>query len=207
MANNTVAGGAALLVQQSPFGKHTSIVQAALDEARRRGISLSPPVRSGRDGDVAASSLSPAVGEGFSGRSRSAGAVDSSGRRFEDLIREAAAKEGVDPALLSAVAHAESNYDPNAVSSAGAKGVMQLMDSTARTLGVKDSFDPAQSILGGAKYLKQLLAHYGGDTTRAVAAYNAGPGAVDRSSGVPPYQETQSYVQRVLRFRDQARGA
>src|SRR5258708_36875841 len=102
MANSTIAGAASLLAQQSPYGKHTSIVQAALDEARRRGISLSPPVRSGRDGDVAASSLSPSAGEVSSGPSRSTGAVDPSGRRFEDLIREATAKEDIDPTLRSA---------------------------------------------------------------------------------------------------------
>jgi soluble lytic murein transglycosylase-like protein len=167
-------------------------VQSAIDRARRAGETITPPVI-GRVVSQAAS---------FAGSLGSAGSMAGGSTSFDDVIKQAAAKEGIDPTLVKAVARAESNLNPGAVSSAGAKGVMQLMDGTARELGVRDSFDPAQNIAGGAKYLKQLLNRYGGDVKRALAAYNAGPGAVDASGGIPPYAETQAYVQRVLRFRE-----
>jgi soluble lytic murein transglycosylase-like protein len=117
--------------------------------------------------------------------------------RFEALIAAAAARHGLPVALVRAVVKAESNFDPLAVSSAGAKGLMQLMDETARSLGVRDPFDPAQNIEAGVTYLRQMLDRYG-NIRLALAAYNAGPGAVDRYKGIPPFAETQRYVQRVL---------
>lgn len=124
---------------------------------------------------------------------------------FDDLIVSAARKHGLDPSLLKAVAQAESNFAPAAVSQAGAKGLMQLMDATAQNLGVSNVFDPTQNIEGGAKFLRQLLNRYQGNEVLALAAYNAGPGAVDRWNGVPPYQETQTYIPRILDLRDQYR--
>ncbi len=117
---------------------------------------------------------------------------------FGDHIAAAARQVGINPALVAAVVDAESSFNPQAVSSAGAKGLMQLMDGTARGLGVANSFDPMQNLLGGAKFLQGLLNRYGGDLAKALAAYNAGPGAVDRYGGVPPYAETQRYVPKVL---------
>ena len=127
--------------------------------------------------------------------------------RFDDELRAAAAREGVDPDLVRAVAKVESGGNANAVSHAGAKGLMQLMDGTARSVGVTDSFDPMQNATGGARYLRQMLNRFGGDVTKALAAYNAGPGTVEKYGGTPPFAETQNYVRKVLQTRDQLRRA
>jgi soluble lytic murein transglycosylase-like protein len=112
-------------------------------------------------------------------------------------ITAAAKANGIDPALLAGLIKQESGFNPNAGSAAGARGLTQLMPSTAAGLGVTNVLDPAQSIQAGAKYLKQQLDTFGGDVTKALAAYNAGPGAVKRFGGVPPYAETQNYVRAV----------
>jgi soluble lytic murein transglycosylase-like protein len=112
-------------------------------------------------------------------------------------ITAAAKANGIDPALLAGLIKQESGFNPNAGSAAGARGLTQLMPSTAAGLGVTNVLDPAQSIQAGAKYLKEQLDAFGGDVTKALAAYNAGPGAVKRFGGVPPYAETQNYVRAV----------
>lgn len=117
---------------------------------------------------------------------------------WDSAIIGQALNNGLDPGLLRAVMLAESGGDPTAISEAGAEGLMQLMPETSSALGVRNPFDPAQSLSGGARYLRSLLDRFGGDVTRALAAYNAGPGAVERYGGVPPYAETKSYVDRVL---------
>ena len=119
------------------------------------------------------------------------------GTPFGAEITAAAKKHGIDPALLAGLVKQESNFNPNAGSPAGARGLTQLMPGTAAGLGVTNVLDPAQSLDGGAKYLRQQLDAFGGDVTRALAAYNAGPGAVQRYGGVPPYAETQNYVRVV----------
>jgi hypothetical protein len=119
---------------------------------------------------------------------------------FASLFNAAAAKYGVDARLLAAVARQESGYDARAVSPAGARGLMQLMPGTARGLGVADPFDPAQAVDGAARMLRDLQRRFG-STELALAAYNAGPGAVLRYDGVPPYRETRSYVRNVLAIR------
>lgn len=113
------------------------------------------------------------------------------------IFAQAAAKTGVPEALIKAVARAESGFRVTAASPAGAEGIMQLMPGTARGLGVTNSMDPEQNILGGARYLKQMLTRFDGDVKLALAGYNAGPNAVARYGGVPPYKETQNYVVKV----------
>jgi soluble lytic murein transglycosylase-like protein len=122
---------------------------------------------------------------------------------FGAEIEAAAARHGIDPALLKGLIRQESGFDPAARSGAGAVGLTQLMPGTAASLGVTDPTDPAQSIEGGAAYLAQQLQRFGGDPAKALAAYNAGPGAVAKYGGVPPYAETQQYVQKVLGYAAQ----
>ena len=125
--------------------------------------------------------------------------------QFADQINAAAQKYGIDPALLKGLIRQESNFNPNAQSPAGAAGLCQLMPGTAAALGCTNPLDPAQAIDAGAKYLSQQLKAFGGDPRKALAAYNAGPGAVQRYGGVPPYAETQNYVRAVMGFADQYR--
>ncbi|MEZ4388791.1 MAG: transglycosylase SLT domain-containing protein [Candidatus Krumholzibacteriia bacterium] len=126
------------------------------------------------------------------------GAVADTLGRFEKDLVAAARQNGLDPALVLAVAVRESAGDPGAVSDRGARGLMQLMPTTAREMGVADPHDPAQNLQGGARYLARMLERYGGDVDLALAAYNAGPGNVDRAGGaVPPFAETRAYVARV----------
>lgn len=120
---------------------------------------------------------------------------------FEPLIKSLASEYGVDSSLIKAVIHAESGYNPNAVSPKGAQGLMQLMPKTAQGLKVSNSFDPKENIRGGVRYLRFLLDTFKGDVTLALAAYNAGLNRVSQYGGIPPYQETRNYVSRVLSYQ------
>jgi soluble lytic murein transglycosylase-like protein len=119
---------------------------------------------------------------------------------YEQLIKTCSDKYGVNPCLVKAVIHAESGYNPNAVSSKGASGLMQLMPATAKSLKVADRFNPKDNVEGGVKYLRFLLDTFRGDVSLAVAAYNAGLTKVAKYGGIPPYNETRTYVTRVLSY-------
>jgi soluble lytic murein transglycosylase-like protein len=124
---------------------------------------------------------------------------------IDALVQQNAAAFGVDPALVKSVIANESAYNANATSNVGAQGLMQLMPDTAAELGVTDAYDPAQNVAGGTRYLRSLLDRFNGNTRLAVAAYNAGPAAVEKYADVPPYAETQKYVDNVLSSYDRYR--
>lgn len=129
------------------------------------------------------------------------GAVPRASNPIDTIIRGASEKWGVDPVLVKAVIKAESNFDPKAVSRAGARGLMQLMPATARLMGVKDINDPTENVEGGVRYLRRLLKNFNWDVTLALAAYNAGETAVRKYGGIPPFKETVTFVKRVLNYR------
>lgn len=124
-------------------------------------------------------------------------------KSLDAIFNDASIKYNVPVNLLKAIGKAESNFNPSAVSRSGAVGVMQLMPKTAAYLGVSDSYDATENIMGGAKYIKELLTKYNGDTSLALAAYNAGMGNVKKYGGIPPFKETQNYVKKVMNFMNE----
>lgn len=128
---------------------------------------------------------------------------DNKSTNIEEIFNKASEKYSIPVNLLKAVAQTESNFNSNAQSKAGAQGIMQLMPSTARGLGVTDSFDTEQNIMGGAKYLSQMLNKFDGKIDLALAAYNAGPGNVEKYNGIPPFKETQNYINKIMGLCDQ----
>ena len=123
---------------------------------------------------------------------------------YDDIIREASNAHGMDFGLIKAVIQAESAFNPNAVSPKGAMGLMQLMPETSNNVGVNDPFDPRENVMGGTRYLKELMTRYDSDLSLCLAAYNAGPGAVEKyNKCIPPFRETENYVEKVLQFYSQ----
>jgi soluble lytic murein transglycosylase-like protein len=181
-----------------------AIAQAKLSGASGLAVNSALAKELGVDlvsSDTAAASVAAtASGTDLLSQSSSSGSNLVTTEELNSYFAEASATYGVDEKLLKAVAKAESNFNASAVSSAGAIGIMQLMPSTASGLGVSDAFDARENILGGAKYLSQLLNKYNGDTSLALAAYNAGSARVDEYGGIPPYAETQNYVKKVLAY-------
>ena len=169
-------------------GRRCRVLVRESDERRRRSAASS------RERPAAGGPLANAA------RHRPAGANSDPHKytRYDHHIREAARLYQLPAPFIRAVMKVESNFNPNVVSRAGAIGLMQLMPRTAANMGVRDPFDPRQNILGGARYLRILANLFGGDLVLTVAAYNAGEGAVQRYSGIPPYSETRRYVRRVL---------
>lgn len=166
--------------------EHLEAVKARIEEIRRKFVDPNENVMAGPSGSKFGRALAKA----------SVPSAVTCPEELEPAIAAASAKYGVDAALIKGVIGAESGFRANAVSPVGAQGLMQLMPGTARALGV-DAFDPAENIDGGTKYLKQLIDKFG-TVEHAVAAYNAGPGSVTRYGGIPPYAETQRYVQKVM---------
>lgn len=165
-------------------GGEATFARALISHVAPSEIVVEPPMAA-----VAAVAVGPATRD----------AVE--GRPFADLIETVALAHGIDPALVHAVVQAESNYRPRATSQAGARGLMQVMPATGRELGVASAallFDPQANLEAGVKYLKSLLARFDGDLPHAIAAYNAGPAAVARFRGIPPFRETRDYVKKVL---------
>jgi len=121
-------------------------------------------------------------------------------KEFEEFINASSKKYNISPKIIKALIKAESSFNPNSLSSSGAIGLMQLMPATAKSLGVKNPYDPAQNIDGGVKYLSYQLKRFDGNLEYALAAYNAGPGAVIKYGGIPPYKETQNYVKKIMKW-------
>jgi soluble lytic murein transglycosylase-like protein len=170
-----------------------SMVEEAHAAATGRTLSGAPATSGTGSTDFASALQAATTAEG------------SDGGQYDALIEQAAARNGLDPALLHGLIEQESGFDPNAQSGAGAMGLTQLMPGTASSMGVANPLDPAESIEGGARYLSQLMGEFGGNAADALAAYNAGPGAVRQYGGVPPYSETQSYVSKVLGYAEASR--
>ncbi|MCL4533636.1 MAG: lytic transglycosylase domain-containing protein [Bacteroidetes bacterium] len=171
--------------------RYMSPLLAALGNQQAAGVRS----RMLQPGGTTSPATSPAQAD-----TRGAGGAPAGPPPYSDLIASTAKKYDVSPSLVAAVVKAESGFDPKAVSKAGAKGLMQLMDGTARTLGVTNPFDPNQNIDGGTRFLSGLLKRYNGNTTLALAAYNAGESAVENYGGIPPYKETKDFVSAVLGY-------
>jgi hypothetical protein len=177
-ANNSLTNGLASLL--NGVGSGATDVNSLLNNDLLSG--LTSPVSNGAEPSM--TSLVSNLGES---------------PNISDIIQKASTTYKVDPNLIRSVIQQESGFNPQAISQSGALGLMQLMPSTAESLGVTNPLDPAENIMGGTKYLSQLLTKYNGNKVLALAAYNSGPGAVDHYQGIPPYKETTNYVQSVLK--------
>jgi soluble lytic murein transglycosylase-like protein len=182
----------ATVLAQGASGQISKVVD---DAGRHFFVNAEPPVSAKLTASKPRTNIYLPAESSFSGRGRPAMDIGRDG--VEKLVREAGERHRVDPALVRAVIETESNWNPKAYSRKGAGGLMQLIPTTAQRYGAYDLFNPQQNIDAGVKHLKWLLERYNGNLDLALAAYNAGEGAVDRAHGVPAYRETRNYVQRV----------
>jgi soluble lytic murein transglycosylase-like protein len=171
------------------------IAKVTSDDGRRLFVNAEPAITLHMGSSRSRATIYMNAESSFSGYSRPAVSIDRDGA--EKLVKEAAERHSVDPALIRAVIQTESNWNSGAVSRRGAGGLMQLIPTTAQRFGANDLFNPQQNIDAGVRYLKTLLERYNGNLDLALAAYNAGEGAVDRAHGIPAFRETRSYVQKV----------
>jgi soluble lytic murein transglycosylase-like protein len=178
-------------------------LQQLLEAAK--GVSTGTSTTTSATASTASSPTAFAAALQAASASPTSAALSEGSSSYDALIEQSAQRNGVDPAVLHGLIQQESGFDPNSQSSAGAAGLTQLMPGTASSLGVANPLNPAESIEGGARYLSQMMTKFGGNTTEALAAYNAGPGAVTQYGGVPPYAETQSYVTKVLGYAESYR--
>lgn len=189
----------AILAAQSSGSISPETVQKLL------GFNPAPNIPVAGSQNVSTIDTAAAVTSGSQTNATSSGNTSSSSSTSLDAyFEEASEKYNVDVKLLKAIAHAESNFNPNATSSSGAMGVMQLMPSTAKSLGITDAYNAYDNIMGGAKVIAEHLANYNGDVSLALAAYNAGSGNVAKYGGVPPFTETQNYIKKVLAYYEGA---
>ncbi|OES43922.1 lytic transglycosylase domain-containing protein [Domibacillus iocasae] len=189
MINTTVAGAVGT-GKTSPFSSSTStsnVFGSILQQALMQGL------------EIVQSGTSPAAQPALYTKA-GADLLSAPKTDYDDIITRAAEQYNVPKKLIQSVIKQESNFNPSAVSYAGATGLMQLMPGTASYLGVTDSTDPEQNVFGGTKYLRQMLDMFNGDISLALAAYNAGPGNVKKYDGIPPFNETQNYVKKVTGY-------
>ena len=186
-----------------PNGAQAQIARVPSDDGRTLFVNAEPPPvlkfavrqRAGLSAAAKRPSIYLPAESSFMGKIRPAMNLDRDGA--EKLVKEAAERHRIDPALVRAVIETESNWNPSAISRKGAVGLMQLIPTTAHRFGVNDLYSPQQNVDAGVRYLKTLLERYNGNLDLALAAYNAGEGAVDRAHGIPSFRETRDYVQRV----------
>ncbi len=189
-------GLADMIYKKMTGGDSLRAISSELPAAKIPRDSPVAPIQTGKAAPTPSTGTKSNPNDTFSAR------VQDRLEQYEPIIAAASKKFNVPDSLIKAVITAESAGKHNAVSSVGAKGLMQLMDGTANGLGVKNSFDPADNIHGGTKYLRQMLDEFGGSIDKALAAYNAGPGNVKKHGGIPPFQETQAYVRKVKHYAE-----
>jgi soluble lytic murein transglycosylase-like protein len=205
MSAEPLSGASAMPAGEQAISERVRQIQTLIQQTQ---VSLGLAAPTSAAASVTATSATGASPTAFASMLQAAttatspAAESSQTSQYDGLIEQAALRNGIDPAVLHGLIEQESGFDPNSTSSAGAIGLTQLMPGTASSLGVANPLDPAESIEGGARYLKQMINDFGGNTTDALAAYNAGPGAVTQYGGVPPYAETQSYVSKVLGYAE-----